>query len=51
MKNLVGRVIKVLLKKALMRGKKGKKVIDLVPRVLDSMSATFLNQMICHQHK
>ena len=42
MKNLVGRVIKVLLKNALMRGKKGKKVIDMVLRGHDSMSATFL---------
>ena len=42
MKTLVGKVIKVLLKNALMRGKKGKKVIDMVPRAYDSMSATFL---------
>ena len=42
MKNLVERVIKVLLKNTLMRGKKGKKVIDIVPQGHDSMSATFL---------
>ena len=42
MKTLVGRVIKVLLKNALMRGKKGKKFIEIIPRGYDSMSATFL---------
>ena len=42
MKNLVERVIKVLLKNTLMRGKKGKKAIDMVPQGHDSMSATFL---------
>ena len=42
MKNLVGRVIKVLQKNALMRGKKGKKVIDMVPRGHDFVSVTFL---------
>ena len=42
MKNLVGRFIKVLLKKSINEGEKGKKVIDMVPRGYDSMSATFL---------
>ena len=42
MKNLVARLIKILLKKSLMRGKKGKKVIDMVPRGHDFVSVTFL---------